>query len=233
MIMMKKITGREQKRILSLRMMAIEEALAVSAKELARICDVSGTTIYRIDGRTKSDTAISVKTLQKICDRTGVDIEWLLDFTNDSIQPEWTCDRHISRNRHLFRGAAGEGDGEPGGSGEETSPESPVERIKALRAEMHMSQVEFAQYTGLSSGGLACIESGRTRLTEQAAKKIENACKHGGAEWLLTGNERNKDYPVNEKMVEWLKDHRKERRRIYRMMMDEAEDFKDVDGAYD
>ena len=35
--------------------------------------------------------------------------------------------------------------------------------------------------------------------------------KDVGAEWLLTGEERNKNFPVDGEMVEWLKDHSEKR----------------------
>ena len=41
-----------------------------------------------------------------------------------------------------------------------------------------------------------------------------------GVEWLLHGEERNKDFPVDRKMVEWLKDHPEIREQIWKMMKD-------------
>ena len=225
-----KITDPEEKRIIGLRVKAIEELMGVTGKELARICGVSDTTIYRIEGRTKSDAAISVRTIKLICEKSGADIDWLMSRDSEvepvgmptmSVMPENSNPSEPSVK------SASSVESEPSepsvASVSAPSVSTPAERIKAVRNELRMSQVEFAKHTGLSSGNLAGIETGRTKVTDQTAKKIENACEHGGAEWILTGDERNKDYPVNDRMIEWLKEHRKLRKKIYRMMEDEEE----------
>ena len=240
-----KITDPEEKRIIGLKVKAIEELMGVTGKELARICGVSDTTIYRIEGRTKSDAAISVRTIKLICEKSGADIDWLMSSDSEvepvgmptmSVMPENSNPSEPSvKSASSVQSELSEPSepsvafvtsvSAPSVSAPCTSatPATPAERIKAVRNELRMSQVEFAKHTGLSSGNLAGIETGRTRVTNQTAKKIENVCEHGGAEWILTGDERNKDYPVNDRMIEWLKEHRKLRKKIYRMMEDEEE----------
>ena len=220
-----KITDHKQKQILAKKFKSIEASLHLTAKELARLCGVSDTTIYRIEGRAKSDAAVSIRTLEGISDKIGVDIDWLLDFDQSApSSPVWTSQPGQVRMSPVWMKKTektekpGEEQGEQG-----NEQGTPADRLKELRNGMRMSQVEFAEHTGLTSGNLAGIETGRTRLTEATAKKIENTCEHGGAEWLLTGDERNKDYPINDSMIEWLKDHRRVRKQIFRMMEDEAE----------
>ena len=41
---------------------------------------------------------------------------------------------------------------------------------------------------------------------------------HVGVEWLLHGEERNKHFPADRKMMEWLKDHPEVREEIWKMM---------------
>ena len=214
-----KITDPEEKRIIGLKLKAIEELMCVTGKELARICGVSDTTIYRIEGRTKNNAAISVRTLKLISEKSGTDIDWLMS-SDRAVEPVPLVMLERSKPSKSFEMPV---ESVSSVTSALSVPCTPAERIKAVRNKLRMSQVEFAKHTGLSSGTLAGIETGRTKVTDQTAKKIENACEHGGAEWILTGDERNKDYPVNDRMIEWLKEHRKLRKKIYRMMEDEEE----------
>ena len=209
---MRKITDLSEKTILAKKVKAVEDALNISGKELARICGLSDTTIYRIDGRAMNDAAITEKTIHTICEKTGADSDWMLDLENEDSQPRFIADNMEKATDHGLcdRGQA--------------VVQTPADRVRELRAGLRMSQVEFANYVGVSSGNIAAIETGRSRLTEQMAAKIEDRCEHGGAEWLLTGNTRNRDYPVSTEMIEWLKSNSKIRRDIWRMMQDEKDD---------
>ena len=193
--------------------------LGVTGKELARMCGVSDNTIYRIEGRTKSDAAISEKSLITICEKTGVDPDWLLDFNSeltDSI---------------VFKDPAGCFNGEADSTDSTDSIDSADsivlkgeaeaekaragERLKQLRSEMGLSQAAFSNMIGISRAHLASIETGRNRLMPATAKQVESRCEHGGAEWLLTGNERNRHYPIGDDMIEWLKEHQGVRKDIW------------------
>ena len=208
---MRKIIDLSEKTILAKKVKAVEDALHISGKELAKKCGLSDTTIYRIDGSIKSDAAITEKTLYTVCEKMGVDSAWLLDLKNEDAQPRFIAGQMGTTVGHDVCEL-------------DTEMQTPADRVRELRAGMRMSQVEFGKYVGVSSGGIAAIETGRSRLTEQVAAKIEDKCEHGGAEWLLTGNMRNKDYPVSAEMIEWLKSNSKVRRDVWRMMQDEKED---------
>lgn len=209
---MRKITDLSEKTILAKKVKAVEDALNISGKELARICGLSDTTIYRIDSRAMNDAAITEKTIHTICEKTGADSDWMLDLENEDSQPRFIADNMEKATDH--------GLCDPG----QAVVQTPADRVRELRAGLRMSQVEFANYVGVSSGNIAAIETGRSRLTEQMAAKIEDRCEHGGAEWLLTGNTRNRDYPVSTEMIEWLKSNSIIRRDIWRMMQDEKDD---------
>lgn len=191
---MKKITDPEEKQVLAIKMKKVEEALHITAKELARKCGVSDDTIYRIEGRTKSDAAISEKTILIICEKTGVNAAWMLDYSTPASEPIFSSVK------------------------EKQNDETPGDRVRILRTEQSMSQRDFSDLVGTSYGNLGAIETGRNKLTVQMAKKIEERFEHGGAEWLLTGNERNRHYPLGDEMIEWLKNHQEERERIWKMM---------------
>lgn len=224
------------------------------------MCGVSDNTIYRIEGRTKSDAAISEKTLITICEKTGVDPDWLFDF-NSEFTDFAVCFRDsamgdstaivFTDSTECFNGEAdsmdstdsndfmdstasnggeadGATDGATDGKREGAEKAGAGERLKQLRAELGLSQAAFSNMIGISRAHLASIETGRNRLMPATAKQIESRCEHGGAEWLLTGNERNRHYPVGDEMIEWLRNHQKERERIWKKMK-EMEGFKDVD----
>ena len=186
--------------------------LGVTGKELARMCGVSDNTIYRIEGRTKSDAAISEKSLITICEKTGVDLDWLLDFNSELTDSIVFKDPAVNKDETDSIDSADsivlkrEAEAEKAGAGE---------RLKQLRSELGLSQAAFSNMIGISRAHLASIETGRNRLMPATAKQIESRCEHGGAEWLLTGNERNRHYPVGDEMIEWLKEHQGVRKDIW------------------
>lgn len=85
-----------------------------------------------------------------------------------------------------------------------------------------MTIVQLGELCHTSESRLSEIETGKRRLCEPTAKRIAKALKVG-SEWLLTGEEKNKDYPVDDDMVEWLKNHEEVRKEI-RALMDKEED---------
>lgn len=179
------------------------------------MCGVSDNTIYRIEGRTKSDAAISEKSLITICEKTGVDLDWLLDFNSEFTDSIVFKDSAVGDST---ASNGGEADGATDGKREGAEKAGAGERLKQLRAELGLSQAAFSNMIGISRAHLASIETGRNRLMPATAKQIESRCEHGGAEWLLTGNERNRHYPIGDDMIEWLKEHQSVRKDIWIMM---------------
>lgn len=166
-----------------------------------------------------------------------MDLDWLLDFNS-----ELTDDTVGDSTAVVFKGEpdstdstasnGGATDGKTDGAtdGKREGAEKTGERLKQLRSELGLSQAAFSKMIGISRANLASIETGRNRLMPATAKQIESRCEHGGAEWLLTGNERNRHYPVGDGMIEWLRNHQKEREIIWKKMR-ETDDFEDVDEA--
>lgn len=83
-------------------------------------------------------------------------------------------------------------------------------RLRQLRQDRKKTLKELSSIIGLSESQLCMIEKGDHNLTKKRAVEIAKALGVG-AEWLLTGDERNKEYPVDEDMIEWLKDHPEKR----------------------
>lgn len=90
-------------------------------------------------------------------------------------------------------------------------------RLKQMRMEKGLTLKELSYLVGLSDSQLCLIENGTNKLSEKRAVILGEALEVG-VEWLLHGEERNKVFPVDRKMVEWLKDHPDVREQIWKMM---------------
>lgn len=92
-------------------------------------------------------------------------------------------------------------------------------RLKQIRLGMNMTAKEFSSLINISNSHLYMVETGNTQMTETRANEIAEKL-HVGVDWLLYGNERAKEYPIDTEMVEWLKEH-PEKRYIIKQWMEE------------
>lgn len=90
-------------------------------------------------------------------------------------------------------------------------------RLKQARLEKGLTLKELSERVGLSDSQLCLIENGTNKLSEKRAVILGEALEVG-VEWLLHGKERNKAFPADRKMMEWLKDHPEVREEIWKMM---------------
>ena len=90
-------------------------------------------------------------------------------------------------------------------------------RLKQARSEKGLTLKELSALVGLSYSQLCLIENGTNKLSEKRAVILGEALEVG-VEWLLHGKERNKAFPADRKMMEWLKDHPEVREEIWKMM---------------
>lgn len=93
-------------------------------------------------------------------------------------------------------------------------------RVKQVRLENGMTLKELSGLIGLSDSQLCLIENGEYKLTEKRAKQIGEVLRVG-VQWLLNGDEKNKDFPVDGKMVEWLKEHPEIRQELWKKIEEE------------
>lgn len=91
------------------------------------------------------------------------------------------------------------------------------ERIKFYRESLGLSCAEFAKEVGLNRSNCYEIENGTQELTERTAKKIEDRFDIG-KEWLLYGLEKEKDFPVSDKLISWIKSDPQLRRELWKRM---------------
>ena len=90
-------------------------------------------------------------------------------------------------------------------------------RLKQARLEKRLTLKELSERVGLSDSQLSLIENGEYMLNEKRAADIGEALEVG-VEWLLHGEERNKAFPADRKMMEWLKNHPDVREQIWKKM---------------
>lgn len=91
-----------------------------------------------------------------------------------------------------------------------------VERLRSAREEKGWSQNELAKRSGVSQPVISQVESG-TKLTEKQGRKIVETLEVG-YDWLMTGNEKKKMYPADQKMMDWLWEKEDVRREIWERM---------------
>ena len=80
-----------------------------------------------------------------------------------------------------------------------------------------MSRTAFAKAVGTTQSNLFEIEQGKRGLTEKTAKKIEERFDIG-KEWLMYGIESERDYPVSEKLIEWIRSDPALRKELWERM---------------
>ena len=95
-------------------------------------------------------------------------------------------------------------------------------RLKLARCEKGLSMRELSLHTGVPDSQICLIENGENSLTERTAAKLGKVLEIG-VDWLLTGNEERKKYPVDGKMTEWLWKHPEVREELWKRMEENAE----------
>ena len=95
-------------------------------------------------------------------------------------------------------------------------------RLRLSRCEKGLSMRELSLQAGVSDSQICLIENGENSLTERTAEKLAGALEVG-ADWLLTGDERKRWYPVDGKMTAWLWEHPEVRKELWKRMEENAE----------
>ena len=100
---------------------------------------------------------------------------------------------------------------------EKMNPEEGIaERLKVARDAKGWSQNELAKRADVNQATINRVEFG-AKLTEKQAVKLAETLEVG-LEWLLKGDEKKKNYPVDQKMILWLWQHEDERHEIWNRM---------------
>lgn len=113
----------------------------------------------------------------------------------------------------------------------EESEERRRMRMRQAYEESGLPQREFARQTHTSTSMLGDVIAGRKKLTIHYAKKIEENLGIG-ADWLLYGDEKAKEYPLSDTMIKYMKEHPELRKEIHeRMEADAARESGDAAGT--
>lgn len=91
------------------------------------------------------------------------------------------------------------------------------ERLRITRSEKGLTIKELSFGSGVSEPFISLVENGKYLLNEKTAEKLAAALEVG-IDWLLTGDESKKEYPVDGKMTEWLWKHPEVREEIWKRM---------------
>ena len=103
---------------------------------------------------------------------------------------------------------------------EKKNPEAGVaKRLKLAREKKGWSQKELARRSGVDTSIINRVEFG-AKLTKKQGVKLAEALEVGIG-WLLLGNEEKKEYPVDQRMIDWLWEHSDVRKEIWGRMKGE------------
>lgn len=175
-------------------MKELREYLDISAAEFARMIGCSNAHISMIEHE-KSN--IMPEFIDKICTNLNVDKNYFIE--NMKVEDAAVCGSKDERKQQI------------------------CERIRNTRLERGIGSRELDRLAGFANGMSSHIERGKYSLSEKNAEKIGIALGVS-KEWLLTGDESKKEYPVNSRMIEWLWAHSKIRKMLWEKLSDEIND---------
>ena len=90
-----------------------------------------------------------------------------------------------------------------------------LKRLSQLQG--NMGDHDFSRKTGIGVRSLQQIRNGERSLSEKSARLLARTCSVS-VEWILCGDEVSKNYPCNERMIDYLNQHEDLRKLIYTMM---------------
>ncbi len=102
-------------------------------------------------------------------------------------------------------------------------------RIRQLRKYFDLTQGEFGERIGISQHAVFDLEKDNTKLTPFSAGRIEEQFNIG-KDWLMFGDEGKKNYPLSEKLTDWLWKNENIRKELWeRMERDNKNEEKNVE----
>ena len=103
------------------------------------------------------------------------------------------------------------------------------EDISDLNYLFDLTQGEFGERIGISQHAVFDLEKDNTKLTPFSAGRIEEQFNIG-KDWLMFGDEGKKNYPLSEKLTDWLWKNENIRKELWeRMERDNKNEEKNVE----
>ena len=123
---------------------------------------------------------------------------------------------HFAEKMQISRNWLLTGEGE---SGVEKSLDqrTPAQRLIEMRQDMGLSQTALSRKIGVQSTSISLIEHERISMSAKFAQRVEDELGIG-ADWLLYGDESQKRWPCSGRMIDYLRRHPEERRKIWMEM---------------
>ena len=140
------------------------------------------------------------KFLTKVNETYGVDLKWLIGESEKL--PKEICDAQK---------AAGEANAQSLARGE---------RLRQVRTDNNLTVRQFASVINASTNTVVNTEKGHRDITRQYAKRIEDVFGVS-VDWILYGDETSRNYPLTEKMTEYMKKHEDVRKYVWEKMVEE------------
>lgn len=172
----------------------IREYLGYSRTDFGNLIGYSDSHLARME---KDQVVVRQPVIDRICGKFNVDPAYFTNMDVDDIS------KAVERNE------------------EEYDHLSASERVKLLRESKGWSQLQLAEKSGMEQPYLSNIENEKHDLYPKQAEKLAD-CLKVGTEYLLTGNLKKKNYPVNNKMIDWLWEHEDVRKGIWEKMEQHA-----------
>ncbi len=183
----------------SRKLKLIRETLGLSQEAIGKRVGLSGAHISRLETGTYK---ITDKILDSYIDALGVDRVWLLSEENEAVNGSG---KSAFPEKAVFSEKRVEG------------VETLVDRVKTLRLKLGLSQNKFAENAGIPTATLNRFEAGKSGFAPESLKKIAEAY-NVGLDWLQYGDERKKDFPVGDRLIEFLWAHKELREMLYHEM---------------
>ena len=93
-----------------------------------------------------------------------------------------------------------------------------AQRLTSARIEKGLSMWELSRRAGISQPQISLLESGKYQMKRKAGEKLAEALDVG-VDWLVSGDERKRRYPADNKMIDWLWEHPEVREELWKKMV--------------
>lgn len=175
--------------------------LDLSKADFGRAIGYSGVHVSRLE---KGDTVPGDKLIERICSVFGVNPLYFTE-SGESCEPEISVQDAVEKPRdsvEVYQGLAA--------------------RLKSVRTERGMSQHELGRRSSVEPSHISRVENHGQAITMPTVEKLAEALEVG-TDWLMNGDENKKDFPVNQKLINWLWEKKDIREKLWELMKSEEE----------